>query len=75
MKKTVHYDDTQDYCIYGMGAAAFVMTVDHPDIHRVSNTTLVRTTAVQSYDAATGIFETLNTIYRPSRKRSNTNDA
>lgn len=65
MKKIVHYDDTRDHHIGPKGSAAFIYTVDHPDVERVSNETLVRTSAIQSYDKNTGEFETLNTIYKP----------
>jgi hypothetical protein len=47
-----------------IGHSVFVMPVDHPG--SVSNGKLATTSAVQSYDETTGIFETKNTVYVPA---------
>lgn len=62
MKKTVHYQPTaQDFIEVGHSAA--VRPVDHPGEY-VSNTTWVRTSEVIRKDEG-GVFETMNTIYKP----------
>ncbi len=61
MKKVVNYS-TLVFC--EEGCQALVFPVDHPDHERVTNEEPARTSAVIRYDAATGEFETLNTLYR-----------
>lgn len=61
-KPVVNYKDLH-FC--AVGASALVVPVNHPS-ELVSNTGPVRTSTVQSYDADTGVFETLNTRYQPT---------
>jgi hypothetical protein len=50
-----------------IGHSVLVVPVDHPGHDgRVTNTKLATTSAVQSYDETTGIFETKNTVYVPA---------
>lgn len=60
-KKTVSYKELV-FC--KVGCSALLFPVDHPGPH-VSNTKYTRTSVVQSYDPATGVIETMNSIYRP----------
>lgn len=51
-----------------VGGSALVLPVDHPNHlpgHQISNTVPVRTSAVIAHDVETGVFETVNTIYKP----------
>jgi hypothetical protein len=52
-----------------VGHCAYVYPVDHPS-ELVSNTELVMTSAVVSFDPATGEFETRNSCYVPSKGAS-----
>lgn len=61
MKKVVTYS-TLVFC--EEGCSALVFPVDHPDEARVTNTEAAHTSPVLRYDAATGEFETRNTVYR-----------
>lgn len=65
-KKTVHYDKKMGVQMvqYLDGQSALLYPIDHPDT-RVSNTTSAITSKVVSYDEATGVLETQNTIYVP----------
>ena len=45
-----------------VGVSAYISTLDHPSA-LVSNTTMVRTSTVLSYDKDTQNFETRNTSY------------
>lgn len=60
-KPIVHYSELH-YCKVGL--FALVEPVDHPS-PVVSNSRVVRTSAVKSYDKSTGEFETRNTKYKP----------
>jgi hypothetical protein len=64
-KKIVHYDcdHIHGYCI---GLSALVKTLDHPDSDNVSNKKFVITSTVVAVHE-NGVFETLNTIYKPTR--------
>lgn len=61
-KPVVNYKDLY-FC--AVGASALVVPENHPS-ELVSNTGAVLTSTVQSFDADTGVFETLNTRYQPS---------
>lgn len=61
-KKVVHYTPSELQLI-SKGVPALVFPVDHPS-PLVSNTKMVKTSLVHSYNPTTGEFETLNTIYR-----------
>lgn len=63
-KKIVRYvpADAEIYPSICVGSSAFVCPLDHTS-EMVSNTTVARTSRVLSYDAATGTFETENSIY------------
>lgn len=62
-KKTVQYKPTTGDVIR-VGSSAYVKPVNHPDKERVSNNNFVFTSRVIKVDSG-GVFETLNTIYRP----------
>ena len=62
-KATVHYRPTA-WDIIKVGASATVFPTDHTSPW-VSNEKVCFTSAVQSYDSATGVFETMNSIYKP----------
>ena len=64
-KPVVRYRGTATAAI---GRSAFLHPIDHPNHlrgHDVSNTRVVRTSAVIDFDAETGRIETMNTIYLP----------
>lgn len=62
-KPIVHYrPNVADYI--RVGEVALVCPTDHWS-YLVSNTALVHTSKVLHYDNATGVFETLNTVYKP----------
>lgn len=61
-KKVVYYSRL-DYI--QVGESADVVPVDHTS-PLVSNGRVAWTTTVESYDPATGVFETRNTIYKPN---------
>jgi len=63
-KKVVHYQKTKYDSIH-VGCSATVFPIDHPDEERVSNATYITTSTVIKHDKASGIFETLNTVYHP----------
>ena len=46
------------------GTSAWVYPVDHTS-PMVSNKQIARTSRVLSYDRHTGVFETMNSIYKP----------
>jgi hypothetical protein len=50
------------------GTSAYVFPLDHPS-SLVSNTAVVRTSKVISYNKETGEFETMNTKYVPLSRR------
>jgi hypothetical protein len=50
-----------------VGEPALVYPIDHPDNERVSNTGIVQTSLVLSYESALGRFETENTKYIPEK--------
>lgn len=63
-KPIVHYQGPA----VAHGDRAFLLPVDHPNHlpdHSVSNTKPVTTSKVVSWDKATGVIETANTIYTP----------
>lgn len=60
MKNTVHYVGKPMV----LDGFAYLTPIDHTS-DLVSNTKLVRTSKVVSYDEATGRLETLNSIYVP----------
>lgn len=62
-KPIVHYRTYETYIRVGL--SAYVYPVDHYATDRVSNESIAITSVVLSYDKDTGIFETLNTIYKP----------
>lgn len=65
-KPIVHYRG--EAAVPAIGAGAWLHPVDHPNHlegHDVSNTKLVRTSAVLSHDPETGRIETKHTIYMP----------
>lgn len=64
-KPTVTYDNSYEYTQIEVGYCAYVWPVDHPNC---SNTKVVMTSEVQSYDAESGEFETMNTKYIPKYK-------
>lgn len=68
-KQVVHYRVTP-YQYIAVGTSAVVIPVDHPDAIRVTNGEAVLTSEVLSYDAETGEFETLNTLYKPEQTAS-----
>lgn len=59
-KPVVRYAPTSNDFIV-VGTCAYVTALDHP----VWRNMPVRTSTVQSYDKATGKFETMNTEYVP----------
>ena len=63
MKKIVHYDDKLGFTKNGDRVILF--PIDHPDKHKVSNTTSVLTSNVIHIDKKTGIIETENSVYIP----------
>lgn len=63
IKPLVHYKRDEHNKIK-KGQYAIVQPTDHPSVI-VSNTRMVLTSIVKSYDKETGIFETENTIYHP----------
>lgn len=64
-KPIVHY---RKLVSCSVGASALVHPIDHPGPD-VSNTKMVRTSAVLRYDRDTGEFETRNSIYRRLPKK------
>lgn len=66
-KKTVKYLTGlgAQFTRIAVGESAFIVPVDHPDAENVTNGNYAMTSRVQSYDAETGVFETLNTVYVP----------
>ena len=62
-KPVVHYRELCFPPVIGESAALY--PVDHPSPY-VSNTRVATTSAVVSYDEATGELETENTIYMPT---------
>jgi hypothetical protein len=65
-KQLVVYDANEnDYLV--IGHPAYVTPVDHPDTYNVTNGRIVRTTVVEWYNTDTGVFETKNTRYVPSK--------
>ncbi len=65
-KPIVHYrPNVADYI--RVGEAASVCTTDHWS-YLVSNKGVVHTSKVLHYDNVTGVFETLNTVYKPEEK-------
>ena len=73
-KATVHYTEVVGFpretaegfdASVRVGDRAFVVPVDHTSPY-VSNGTWATTTPVVSFDPATGVFETANTIYVPN---------
>lgn len=48
-----------------IGESCMVVPADHPDTINVTNGELAYTSRVVSYDEATGLFETQNTVYVP----------
>ena len=65
-KPVVRYTSVSFQREGGVGGIAFVYPIDHPDTKLVSNTTIAITSRVVSYDEATEVFETLNTVYVPA---------
>lgn len=63
MKQVVHYTPTTVDRIQ-VGDGAWVYPTDHPS-YLVSNKHGCHTSKVLSYDEVTGVFETLNTVYKP----------
>ena len=63
-KKVVMYKPQDD--IIRVGYNAYVYPIDHTS-DLVSNTKLVSTSKVVSYNSKTGEFETQNSIYKPQR--------
>lgn len=63
MKRIVHYDDTKPCSLGKIGGVSWVYTVDHSDLERVSNTSIVRTSTIVSINGKE--FETLNSVYKP----------
>lgn len=63
MKPIVNYKPS-DIDFIQIGCRATVIPTNHPS-DLVSNTKIVLTTEVISYNKETGEFETLNTIYKP----------
>lgn len=59
-KQKVNYRASESSAIE-VGSCAYVYAINHPRLYEM----IVRTSAVQSYDPETGIFETLNSIYTP----------
>ena len=64
LKKIVRYRPCNDNGLITVGKCAYVYPVDHTS-PLVSNQTLAKTSTVLYYDAATGVFETLNSVYQP----------
>lgn len=64
-KKIVHYNRNEETFIK-VGLSAFITPIDHPDTDNVTNTMVARTSRVITYDASTGEFETVNTLYKPA---------
>lgn len=65
-KNDVEYNPYKGYRIV-VGESAYVYPLNHPS-PTVTNSTVVATSPVVSYNASTGVFETKNTIYTPIRK-------
>jgi hypothetical protein len=61
-KKVVHYREVYRIAV---GERALVTPIDHTS-PLVYNEEVAITTAVESYDPTTGVFETKNTIYKPN---------
>lgn len=68
-KKIVHYYHASPRTI---GKRAAVYPVDHPDTENVSNEQLAWTSSVVADNPETGVFETLNTIYKPQEMQLDT---
>ena len=68
-KATVHYRPSQ-YDLIKVGASATVFPIDHTSPF-VSNEKVCFTSTVQSYNRETGVFETLNSIYKPLKEETN----
>ena len=62
-KQIVHYTPT-DHDYIKVGDSANVYPTDHTSF-LVSNSRICHTSQVLSYDEVTGVFETLNSIYKP----------
>lgn len=62
-KKVVHYADVSHDAMQ-VGYRTWVWPVDHPDTERVSNQTVALTSEIVAVHG-NGVFETLNTIYKP----------
>lgn len=60
--KIVHYRNPVGDIV--VGQSAFVFPIDHTS-SLVSNTTMVRTSAVKEYDPKSGVFVTQNNVYVP----------
>lgn len=65
-KRIVHYKPCLDDVIM-LGHSALVYPVDHPSMF-VSNRVVCHTSKVVHIDDKTGVFETLNTVYKPLAK-------
>lgn len=64
--KPVEYYIEQDYIVVGDRAHCKIETHRYDDI---PNNCWVLTSYVLSYDEVTGIFETMNTIYKPIKDK------
>jgi hypothetical protein len=65
-KPIVHYKPSiADYIV--LNESALVLPTDHWSF-LVTNTCMIHTSKVVHYDKATGVFETMNTIYKPVTK-------
>lgn len=64
MKRIVHYiADENNVIIVGQGA--IIKPIDHPDSVNVSNNKMALTSRVLSYNKETGVFDTVNSVYKP----------
>ena len=63
-KQVVHYRAGSAFNVH-VGQRASVIPLDHPDTVLVENGYTATTSRVVSYDANTGEFETLNSLYKP----------
>lgn len=64
-KKTVHYSEVLMDNEIVVGRRVWVIPTDHPDTWNVTNGTPCLTSQVVNYDEATGVFETLYSVYVP----------
>ncbi len=62
-KPIVHYTPNEIQSI-NLGLPAYVFPIDHPG-DLVSNEKFIRTSRVIAYDKQTGVFETMNSVYKP----------